>query len=114
MSRLDVKKGADPLSAEAYTYDRMSRLTGVNRWPENKRDQFGYYWDGDMYWAQYGVTGPEMPEGGDPDLDMPDTTDPWSGWAGDPEAEGVPPPEDQGVRIGVRQQFLTAGLSQLL
>jgi RHS repeat-associated protein len=97
MSRLDVKKGATPLSAEVYTYDRMSRLTGVNRWPESKQDLFGYYLDGEMYWAQYGVTGPPMPEeAGDPDQDMPDTTDPWSGWTGDPEAEGVPPPEDQG------------------
>jgi RHS repeat-associated protein len=97
MSRLDVKKGDTPLSAEVYTYDRMSRLTGVNRWPENRQDLFGYYLDGEMYWAQYGVTGPQMPGGGgDPDQDTTDTTDPWSGWAGDPEAQGVPPPEDQG------------------
>ena len=35
-------------SAEYYTYDRMSRLIGINRWPENKQDLFWYYWDGDM------------------------------------------------------------------
>jgi RHS repeat-associated protein len=98
MSRLDVKKAITPpnaVAAEVYTYDRMSRLTVADRWPENKRDVFGYYLDGEMYWAQYGVTGPELPEGGDPDEDMPDTTDPWANWSGDPEAEGVPPPEDR-------------------
>ncbi len=75
----------------------MSRLTEVARAEDGKSDLFGFYWDGEMYWAQYGV-GTDMPEGPepDPDQDMPDTTDPWSGWTGDPEAEGVPPPEDQG------------------
>lgn len=93
--RCDVIKNG-LLSREVYTYDRMSRLIEVAR-SDGKRDPFGYYLNGAMYWAQYGVTGPAMPgEGGDPDQDMPDTTDPWSGWAGDPEAEGVPPPEDQG------------------
>jgi RHS repeat-associated protein len=97
MSRLDVKRDTTPLSAEVYTYDRMSRLTVANRWPENKQDLFGYYWNGEMYWAQYGVTGLAMPgEGGDPDQDMPDTTDPWAGWSGNPEAEDPPPPPDQG------------------
>ena len=49
-----------------------------------------------MLGAQYGVTGPDMPEeGGDPDQDMPDTTDPWAGWAGAGEAEGIEPPPFQ-------------------
>jgi RHS repeat-associated protein len=84
-------------SAEHYTYDRMSRLTEVARAEDGKSDLFGYYWDSEMYWAQYGVD-TDMPEGPepDPDQDMPDTTDPWAGWQGDPEAEGVPPPADQG------------------
>jgi RHS repeat-associated protein len=94
--RRDVISSGGLLSREVYTYDRMSRVTEVAR-SDGKRDLFGYYLDGEMYWAQYGVTGPDMPgEGGDPDQDMPDTTDPWSGWTGDPEAEGVPPPEDPG------------------
>jgi RHS repeat-associated protein len=98
MSRLDVKKNIAPpnaVAAEVYAFDRMSRLTGVNRWPENKQDLFFYYWDGDMLGAQYGVTGPEMPEGGDPDQDMPDTINPWAGWAGAQEAEGIEPPPFQ-------------------
>jgi RHS repeat-associated protein len=83
---------APTFSAEFYTYDRMSRLTVVTRAEDGKRDQFGYYWDGDMMWTQYGVTG-DMPEGEpDPDQDMPDATDPWSQWAGDAEAEGIEPP----------------------
>ncbi len=92
-----MKRGANSLSGEAYTYDQMSQLTEVRRAEDRKRDLFGYYWDGEMYWAQYGMDS-DMPEGPepDPDQDMPDTTDPWAGWAGDPEAEGVPPPADQG------------------
>jgi hypothetical protein len=99
MSRLDVKikKGATPLSAEVYTYDRMSRLTMANRWRENKQDVFGYYWDGEMMWAQYGVTGPAMPgEGGDPDQDIVGQLGWESGGGGSPpppyQGEPSPPP----------------------
>lgn len=78
-----VKLGTNPIAVEDYTFDRMSRLIGLTR-RDGKEDLFGYYWDGDMYWAQYGV-----------DTDMPDTTDPWAGWAGAGEAEGIEPPPFQ-------------------
>ncbi len=55
MSARDVKKYAYVLSSEAYTYDAMSRLTSVTR-EDGKEDQFGYYLDGELYWAQYGVS----------------------------------------------------------
>jgi RHS repeat-associated protein len=55
VSRLDLEKDETPLSADVYTYDRMSRLTGINRWPENKQDQFGYYLNGELYWTTYGT-----------------------------------------------------------
>jgi RHS repeat-associated protein len=55
VSRLDLEKDETPLSADVYTYDRMSRVTGINRWPENKQDQFGYYLNGELYWTTYGT-----------------------------------------------------------
>lgn len=96
VAHLWVKRGTTPLAVEDYTFDRMSRLIGLTR-RDGKQDVFAYYWDGEMYWAQYGVE-IDMPEGpeADPDQDMPDTTDPWAGWTGDPEAEGPPPPADEG------------------
>jgi RHS repeat-associated protein len=97
ISRRDVKKGATPLSAEAYTYDRMSRLTDVDL--GSVSNLYGYYWSGEMEWAQYGVqTQSVRQEGEDPDLDTSDNVDPWANYqpSPDPESqpEATPPPED--------------------
>jgi RHS repeat-associated protein len=95
-SRVLKKNGQTiPGSTEAYTYDRMNRLTGVNR--GGVADSFGYYWSGELWTAQYGG-GPQMPytEGQDPDLDTTDTVDPNANYQppDTPEAEPTLPPDD--------------------
>jgi RHS repeat-associated protein len=95
MSRRDVKKRGNWLSAEAYTYDRMNRLAEVNR--GSVSDMYGYYWDGELEWAQYGVqTDSPIEEGQDPDLDTNDNVDPWANYQPpqDAEVEPTQPPED--------------------
>jgi RHS repeat-associated protein len=98
ISRRDVKKGATWLAAEAYTYDRMSRLTEVDL--GSISDLYGYYWSGEMEWAQYGVqTDSPRQEGEDPDLDTSDNVDPWANYQPSPDPndsqpEPTPPPDD--------------------
>jgi RHS repeat-associated protein len=94
IARRDVKKGGNWLSAEAYTYDRMSRLTEVNR--GSVYDWYGYYWDGELESAQYGVhTETPVEEGADPDTDTTDNVDPWANYQSPQDAEAEPtlPPD---------------------
>ena len=39
-------------STEGYTYNRMNRLTEVDR--DDAADSFSYYWSGELWTAQYG------------------------------------------------------------
>jgi RHS repeat-associated protein len=52
--RLDVKKGANLLGREDYSYDTMNRLVSVTR-EDNKQDQFAYWFDGELAVATYGA-----------------------------------------------------------
>ena len=52
--RLDVKKGASLLGREDYGYDVMNRLVSTTR-EDNKQDQYGYYWDGELLGVAYGA-----------------------------------------------------------
>ena len=53
ISRRDLQKSGTPFSAEAYTYDPMNRLTNVSF--GSVSDHYGYYLDGEMNLAQYGI-----------------------------------------------------------
>jgi RHS repeat-associated protein len=90
MARRDLKINGTPFSAEAYVYDRIDRLVEVNR--GSVSDLFGWYWDGQLYWAQYGFQ-QDMPsqEGGDPDMDTRDNVDPYANYQ-PPEVEEPEPP----------------------
>src|SRR5262249_1659327 len=99
MSGRWIYKNGTPLAAQAYTYDQMNRLTTVT-WGSVK-DMFGYYWDSELYWAQYAVPtdGPsQVQEGGDPDLDTTNNVDPWANYLppDTEEPEPTPPPDDTG------------------
>jgi YD repeat-containing protein len=50
--------GGNTISKESYGYDKMNRLTTIDRTEDNKRDQFGYYLDGELNIAQYGLAIP--------------------------------------------------------
>jgi hypothetical protein len=50
--------GGNTISKESYGYDKMNRLTTIDRTEDNKRDQFGYYLDGELNIAQYGLALP--------------------------------------------------------
>jgi RHS repeat-associated protein len=52
--RLDVKKGASLLGREDYGYDVMNRLVSITR-EDNKQDQYGYWWDGELLGVAYGA-----------------------------------------------------------
>jgi RHS repeat-associated protein len=52
--RLDVKKGANLFGREDYGYDAMNRLVSTTR-EDNKQDQYGYYWDGELLGVAYGA-----------------------------------------------------------
>lgn len=52
--RLEVKKGASPLGYEDYGYDAMNRLVSTTR-EDNKQDQYGYWWDGELLGVAYGA-----------------------------------------------------------
>jgi RHS repeat-associated protein len=54
ISRLEVKKGTTLLGREDYGYDALSRLVSVTR-EDNKQDQFGYWWDGELLGVVYGA-----------------------------------------------------------
>ncbi|HEX9423715.1 MAG TPA: RHS repeat-associated core domain-containing protein [Pyrinomonadaceae bacterium] len=95
-----IYKNGAPFAAQGYTYDQMNRLTTVT-WGSVK-DMFGYYWDSELYWAQYvvPVDGPsQVQEGGDPDLDTTGGIDPWANYQppGTEEPEPAPPPPDAGT-----------------
>jgi RHS repeat-associated protein len=96
MSGRWLKKNGIPFAAQGYTYDRMNRLTEVD-WG-SVSDLFGYYWDSELYWAQYAVQtdGPDMPDEVDPDSDVTDNVDPWANYQppDTEEAEPPTPPED--------------------
>ena len=82
-------------TTESYTYDHMNRITEANR--AGVADDFWYYWDGELWSAQYGG-GPHAPytEEQEPDLDTTDTLDPNAGYQPPEteEAEPAPPPDD--------------------
>ena len=90
-----VKKNGTAFATEAYTYDRMNRITEVNR--GGVVDDFGYYWDGQLWFANYGGR-PTAPytEAQDPDLDTTDNIDPNAAYQppAQEKAEPTPPPED--------------------
>ena len=95
-SRVLKKNGVTiPGTTESYTYDHMNRITEANR--AGTADDFGYYWDGELLFAQYGG-GPHAPytEEQEPDLDTTDTLDPNAGYQPPEtaEAEPAPPPDD--------------------
>jgi RHS repeat-associated protein len=52
--RLEVKKGASLLGREDYGYDAMNRLVSTTR-EDNKQDQYGYWWDGELLGVNYGA-----------------------------------------------------------
>ena len=90
-----LKNNGQTFSTQAYTYNRMNRLTEVNR--GGVADSFRYYWSGELWTAQYGSE-PDLPytEEQDPDLDTTDTVDPNANYQppDTPEAEPIPPPDD--------------------
>ena len=95
-SRVLKKDGQTiPGSTDAHTYDRMNRLTEVNR--AGVADSFSYYWSGELWTAAYGGR-PLMPysEEQDPDLDTTDTVDPNANYLPPEisEPEPQPPPDD--------------------
>jgi RHS repeat-associated protein len=93
MSHRYVKKGQNYISLEVYTYDRLNRLTEVDRADDGKKDLFGYYWNGELLWCEYGVN-PDSPiqEGGDPDMDTTDNVDPFADYQPPETVEAEPPP----------------------
>jgi RHS repeat-associated protein len=52
MTSRAVNKNGTAFSTEAYTYDRMNRITEVNR--GGVVDDYGYYWDGELWFVNYG------------------------------------------------------------
>jgi RHS repeat-associated protein len=90
-----LKRNTSTFSTEAYTYDHMNRITGVNR--GDLSDSFDYYWTGELRSAQYGGES-EFPytEEQEPDLDTTDTVDPNAGYQPPDTAEAEPtPPTDE-------------------
>ena len=75
VAHLWVKRGTTPRGGRLYI--RSDEPVDSTDASDGKQDMFGYFWDGEMYWAQYGAD-TDMPQGPepDPDQDMPDTTDP--------------------------------------
>ncbi len=59
ISRRDLQKSGTEFSAEAYTYDAMSRLTSVTY--GSVSDQYGYYNDGELYWVKYNLVNGQNP-----------------------------------------------------
>jgi RHS repeat-associated protein len=57
LTRVEVKNTTSntTLGYENYGYDAMSRLTSIARETGGQPDQFGYYYDGELYWATYGT-----------------------------------------------------------
>lgn len=53
MTHRDIKKGATTLDWDAYYYDEMNRLTGVDRTGAID-DWCGYYLNGELNWIYYG------------------------------------------------------------
>lgn len=93
MAHRYVKKGQNYISHEAYTYDPMNRLTEVDRADDGKKDLFGYYWNGELLWCEYGVQNDSpMQEGGDPDLDTTNNQDLWANYQPPETAEAEPTP----------------------
>ena len=94
MSGRWLYKNGTPFAPQGYIYDRMNRLTklvwgGVS-------DLYGYYWNGELYWCEYGVqTDSPFQEGQDPDLDTTDSVDPLADYQPPDtvEAEPTPPPD---------------------
>jgi RHS repeat-associated protein len=95
-SRFLKKNNQSPaFSQEVYTYDRMNRLSQTVR-EDGKKDIFGFYWNGELCWVQYGVQqDAPIQEGADPDLDTTDNVDPYANYQPPdvPEAEPAPPVE---------------------
>ncbi len=96
VSRLDIKRGAYVIGSEIYGYDAMSRVTTITR-EDDTSDVLTYYKDGELWTAQYGVTGIQAP-GIEPPPDEappdpaelpPDPIEP------PPPGEELPPPETQ-------------------
>lgn len=57
MSERDVKLNTTILSSEAYGYDPMSRILSTLR-EDGKTDSLSYYFDGELWTAQYGGPNP--------------------------------------------------------
>jgi RHS repeat-associated protein len=99
----DIYLVSGRISSESYGYDAMNRLTSIYRTEDGLHDSFGYYRDGELSWAQYGVAGPGSPSGdggssdsGDPGATGPGGTGPGAGpgggWAElDGTIPGTPP-----------------------
>jgi len=117
-----IYKNNTPFAAQGYTYDRMNRLTTVT-WGSIK-DMFSYYWDSELFWAQYAVPNDSPFQGDpdtlDPDTDTTDSVDPLANYQppDTEEPEPTPPPADTGSApantLSQLQAQTTAGAQRIV